>query len=129
MLWEVLLPISYYLGDYKNDERFSWRMFSYLGQLQRQCAITVHEHHYFLSLVLIACVFFPRLSARDLYKPDAAGGDLETTLSVSRADALKVSAWGYVLLGVNVAIVYFFTAIAKATDERFFGGRDNSSSE
>ncbi|HWP60532.1 MAG TPA: hypothetical protein VNL14_21735 [Candidatus Acidoferrales bacterium] len=43
VLWQILLPASYYLGDYKHDERFSWRMFSYLGRLQKYCSVTVRE--------------------------------------------------------------------------------------
>ena len=43
LLCQVLLPLSYYLSDNHNDERFSWRMFSYLGRMQRACALTVQE--------------------------------------------------------------------------------------
>ncbi|MGH7846259.1 MAG: HTTM domain-containing protein [Candidatus Binatia bacterium] len=82
-----------------------------------------YQHHYFLSLVLLACVFFPRLRAQDFYQTKPAdAGDARIPLGASTTPTRRVSAWGYVLLGVNVAIVYFFTAITKGTDERFLNG-------
>jgi hypothetical protein len=59
-----------------------------------------YQHHYFLSLALAAFVFFPRVPVRALAAP---GDEGEST----------VSAWAYVLLGVNVGLVYAFTALAK----------------
>lgn len=43
MLWQVALPLTYYLDDYKNDERFSWRMFSYWGGFQSECTVKIDE--------------------------------------------------------------------------------------
>ena len=57
-----------------------------------------YQHHYFLSLVLILFVFFPRLRVHDV----AAPGPVRT-----------VSAWAYVLLGATVTVVYAFAAVAK----------------
>lgn len=83
-----------------------------------------YQHHYFLSLVLAALVFFPRLQARDLYQTHAAlEADSKQAANASGANKRRVSAWGYVLLGVNVAIVYFFTALTKAAEEQFLNGQ------
>ncbi|HWP60533.1 MAG TPA: HTTM domain-containing protein [Candidatus Acidoferrales bacterium] len=80
-----------------------------------------YQHHYFLSLVILAFLFFPRLRARDLYP--GRGGSFTASSTSSTPPALRrVSAWGYVLLGVNIAILYFFTAITKATEEQFVNG-------
>ena len=58
------------------------------------------QHHYFLSMVLTAFVFFPRGAARDLV--------------VARAAARPaLSAWAFVLLAVNVSVVYFFAGVSK----------------
>jgi hypothetical protein len=43
LLWQVAVPISYYLGDDVNDERFSWRMFSAIAYLLQNCTATVTE--------------------------------------------------------------------------------------
>jgi hypothetical protein len=82
-----------------------------------------HQHHYFLSLVLLACVFFPLFRAENFYRTEIApAGDLKQPARAVGMETPRTGAWGYVLLGVNVAIVYFFTAITKATDERFVSG-------
>ena len=82
-----------------------------------------YQHHYFLSLVLLTCVFFPRFRAENFYRTEIApAGDVKKPVRAFRMETPRTSAWGYVLLGVNVAIVYFFTAITKATDERFVSG-------
>jgi len=67
-------------------------------------AMSLHDtfqHHYFLSIVLTALVFFPRLAARDVVGAAARTGPPLT------------SAWAFVLLAVNVSIVYAFAAISK----------------
>lgn len=38
---QVLVPLSYYVGDARDDERFAWRMFS--AARLRQCHISVFE--------------------------------------------------------------------------------------
>jgi len=43
LLWQVSVPLTYYLGQNKFDERFAWRMFSVLGWSQRKCSVTVTE--------------------------------------------------------------------------------------
>jgi hypothetical protein len=66
------------------------------------------QHHYFLSLVLGAFVFFP--GAR------AAAGPAGATLALGAPQggaANRVTAWAYVALSANVAIVYAFSAISK----------------
>lgn len=66
-------------------------------------AMSLHDtfqHHYFLSIVLTALVFFPRLGARDVVAP-------------ARTAPPVTSAWAFVLLAVNVSIVYAFAAISK----------------
>ena len=55
------------------------------------------QHHYFLSLVLITLVFFPRIDASGLAAPGPR----------------RVSAWAYALLGANVGVVYAYTAVTK----------------
>jgi len=72
-----------------------------------------YQHHYFLSLVLGAFIFFPRIRALDFYpaKIDRAAEREEGAhVVVGRGN---ISSWAYVLLGVTIAIVYFFTAINK----------------
>jgi vitamin K-dependent gamma-carboxylase-like protein len=54
-----------------------------------------YQHHYLISLLLAGFVFFPRLAATDV------------------VDRGRISAWPYVLLGANVAIVYVFAAVTK----------------
>ena len=71
-----------------------------------------YQHHYFLSLALIAFVFFPPLRAGDLYAGGRTGR-LEEEDRVPAVGRGTVSSWAYVLLGVNVAIVYLFTAVNK----------------
>jgi hypothetical protein len=43
LLWQVALPLAYYLGDDLFDERFAWRMFSSTFHYKRNCKITVYE--------------------------------------------------------------------------------------
>ena len=53
-----------------------------------------YQHHYFLSLVLLALVFFP------IQRPGAGAREGE-------------GSWAHTLLGATVAIVYAFAALAK----------------
>ncbi len=39
LLWQLALPLLYYVGDDKLDERFAWRMFSALGIARKACSI------------------------------------------------------------------------------------------
>jgi hypothetical protein len=43
LLWQVVVPLSYYLGDDVSDERFSWRMFSAIAYFHQTCVATVTE--------------------------------------------------------------------------------------
>jgi len=72
------------------------------------------QHHYLLSLVLTAFIFFPRLTARDLDCDGAApDGPAPKGQKTGAAPQSGVHSWAYVLVGVNMAIVYFFTAVNK----------------
>jgi hypothetical protein len=43
LVWQVATPLSYYLGDNVDDERFAWRMFSGVWLLQKSCTASVFE--------------------------------------------------------------------------------------
>ena len=58
------------------------------------------QHHYLLSWVLLCVVCFP----------------------ARRERGERVEAWGWVLLGASLAIVYFFTAVAKLEAPWLDGG-------
>ena len=74
-----------------------------------------YQHHYFLSLVLTALVFFPRLRAQRLYPTNSVAprGKRRRKAQPSSASRPTVISWTYALLGANVAIVYAFTAVTK----------------
>src|SRR5207247_10497178 len=59
--------------------------------------LDAYQHHYLLSLLLGAFVFFPALEAAN----------------VLDAGARRISAWAYVVVAANVAIVYTFAAVTK----------------
>ena len=59
--------------------------------------LDAYQHHYLLSLLLGAFVFFPALEAAD----------------VLDAGARRISAWAYVVVAANLAIVYTFAAVTK----------------
>ena len=79
-----------------------------------QSLLDAFQHHYFLSLILFCLVFFPREEADS----DATG---------------VAPGFGYALLGITVAVLYVFTAIAKMdapwlmgdTLERINGARNH----
>lgn len=43
LVWQLVVPLSYYLGDNADDERFAWRMFSGVWLLQKSCSASVTE--------------------------------------------------------------------------------------
>jgi hypothetical protein len=43
LVWQLVVPIRYYLGDDVDDERFAWRMFSGVWLLQKSCTASVIE--------------------------------------------------------------------------------------
>jgi hypothetical protein len=43
LLWQAAVPLSYYLGDDLDEERFAWRMISGVWFLHRTCALSVAE--------------------------------------------------------------------------------------
>ncbi|MCE9590275.1 MAG: tetratricopeptide repeat protein [Planctomycetes bacterium] len=57
-----------------------------------------YQHHYLLSLVLLCVAFLPRVRAEEVAAPPRTA---------------TTSAWAYVLLGTQIAVVYLWTAIAK----------------
>ena len=59
--------------------------------------LDAYQHHYLLSLLLGAFVFFPALEAAN----------------VLDAGARRISAWAYVVVAANLAIVYTFAAVTK----------------
>ncbi len=67
-----------------------------------------YQHHYFLSLILAALVFLPRLTATELL--DSNGDRLQLA-----------SAWAYVLIGMTTAIVYLYAAWSKLEAEWLSG--------
>ncbi len=96
-----------------------------------------YQHHYLLSLVLLALCFFPRLRAEDALLPavepevEAAkpkkakkktGHSKPAAKNTSiLAPAPTVAAWAYVALAGSIAIVYAYTAYAKTADEWLAG--------
>ena len=62
--------------------------------------LDAYQHHYLLSLLLAAFVFFPRVRATDS----------------------DVSAWAFVVVAANVAIVYVFAAVTKSEAAWASGG-------
>ncbi len=95
-----------------------------------------YQHHYLLSLVLLALVFFPRPSAEDaLLAPAPPPTDEKKADKRSKkksaeptkqaapllARAPLTSAWAYVALSVAIAVVYAYTAYSK-TDPEWLSG-------
>ena len=69
-------------------------LYTYCWAMSR---LDAYQHHYLLSLLLGAFVFFPALEAAD----------------VLDAGARRISAWAYVVVAANLAIVYTFAAVTK----------------
>jgi len=77
-----------------------------------------YQHHYFLSLILIAFTFFPCLRLQNLYEQEETGQSQIIFHSSSRDRAI-VSSWAYKLVAVNVSMIYAFTALTKITEKQF----------
>ena len=43
LVWQVAVPLSYYVGDNVDDERFAWRMFSGIWLAHKSCTASVTE--------------------------------------------------------------------------------------
>jgi hypothetical protein len=43
LLWQIALPLRYYLRENRRDERFAWRIFSTLTVPPYRCAVRVTE--------------------------------------------------------------------------------------
>lgn len=102
-----------------------------------------YQHHYLLSIVLLALAFFPRLTAEEaLLAPSATAPEPAPPKKRGKRDAKKptapakpsaradrpllaavptVPAWAYVALSASIAIVYAYTAYAKTADEWLTG--------
>ncbi|MEC7519568.1 MAG: hypothetical protein VYE22_06880 [Myxococcota bacterium] len=102
-----------------------------------------YQHHYLLSIVLLALAFFPRLTAEEALLPpsapvkrDAPGDEgkrkrrkkkqAEKKKEAPEGSALLrpfplVSAGGYAFLAASVAVVYAYTALSK-TDPEWLAG-------
>ncbi|MCZ7678124.1 MAG: HTTM domain-containing protein [Sandaracinaceae bacterium] len=91
-----------------------------------------YQHHYLLSIVLLALVFFPALRAEDALVPAAESAppprkarkkDKKSApkSAPARASLLApaptVAAWAYVALAASIAVVYAYTAFSKTADE------------
>lgn len=91
-----------------------------------------YQHHYLLSLVLLALIFFPRLSAEQALllpepkksAPEPKKGKRKKAKPALAAQvpALRLTgrapsahAWGYVLLTWSIAIVYTYAAFSKTS--------------
>ena len=74
-----------------------------------------YQHHYLLSILLVAFVGWPQHSARQLFvdPPLLKGKRKKAPLYVAGPTA---SAWAYVLACCSIAIVYGYTAIAKTEE-------------
>lgn len=44
LVWQIVVPLAYYLGDELEEERFSWRMFSGVWLLHKRCTTSVVEY-------------------------------------------------------------------------------------
>jgi hypothetical protein len=77
-----------------------------------------YQHHYLLSLILTALVFLPRLRVHDVYPTGVVTKARKGRKSRPSSDAEpRVSSWAFVLLAVNIGIVYAFTALTKLDTE------------
>jgi len=85
--------------------------------------IDLFQHHYFLSLVLFAFLFFPLSHATELYQHvPSTKGNLQLAAKNPITTRQSVSSWGYRLLGANLAIVYSYTAVTKLSEPDFIQG-------
>jgi len=85
--------------------------------------IDLFQHHYFLSLVLFAFLFFPLSHATELYQHvPPTKGNRRRAAKNPNTTRQSVSSWGYRLLGANMAIVYFYTAVTKLSEPEFIQG-------
>ena len=102
-----------------------------------------YQHHYLSSIVLLAFVFFPRLTAREALDPPAAPEPDKKTRKERKktkkakatpeekprdssapwllAPAATTAAWGYVVLAASIAVIYAYAAYSKTADEWLAG--------
>ena len=74
-----------------------------------------YQHHYLLSILLVAFVGWPAYGARQLFAdPPIVKGKRKKVRAWEHAPS--TSAWAYVLACCSIAIVYGYTAIAKTED-------------
>lgn len=113
ILTGILAFISAFTRPHRGLLAITTLMYTYGWMMSR---IDSYQHHYLISLILFAIVFMPKLHVSDLYPPTVSG-----KCHGSAKHARNLSSWAYVLLGVNMAIVYLFTAVAK-TDNDWLSG-------
>lgn len=89
-----------------------------------------YQHHYLLSIILLALVFFPKLTADEAFdEPSGAKEPKEKPKKARKTNApdpapaqpMLTSAWAYVVLAASIAIVYAYAAFSKASDEWLSG--------
>lgn len=95
-----------------------------------------YQHHYLLSIVLAAMVFFPPLRADEALRASEAPAAAPAAKPAKRKKRKKpapdappprasghpfVRAWSYTLLCASIAIVYAYTAFSKADPEWLAG--------
>ena len=80
------------------------------------------QHHYFLSLALLCVACMPKVRASDLWtrSRDFRALSNEAGSAVAR-EGPRTSAFGFVLMGVTLGIVYFFAAVTKTHGEWLSG--------
>ena len=81
------------------------------------------QHHYFLSLVLFAMIFFPLSKAADLY-PNGSQILIDPNKAPEKGYAAlqPAGSWSYRMLGANIAIVYLYTAVTKISETEYLQG-------
>ncbi|MEZ4328057.1 MAG: HTTM domain-containing protein [Polyangiales bacterium] len=87
----ALLTLGYTLG-------WSWSL------------LDAYQHHYLLSLLLLAMTCFPETRWEDALAADLHAQPEDRD---ANTDTDAPRAWGYVLFCVSCSIVYFYTAITK----------------
>jgi hypothetical protein len=89
-----------------------------------------YQHHYLLTLVLLALVFFPRATIDEvLQSPEAEPERKEERKKKGPgrpwsdlvAPAAHTSSWAYVALSLIIAVVYGYTAFSKSAHEWLSG--------
>ena len=81
-----------------------WVLYTYSWSMSR---LDSYTHHYLITILLAALIFFPDLRGEELCRPGR--------------HAPRVSAWAYALVGATVGIVFFYCAMAKVDSQWRWG--------